>query len=161
MDQQIAQEFNICANKILKSAYFYFATSTYFDEIMMEGFAKYMKHKASGELHLAYDIYDYLILRDSKLAFLNINEVDIPYSDVSEVFSNILVHEETMLSEIKKLFYYSRDLDDIAAMEFISKIIEERVKSAGTFRKLLFRIKNSNLISAGLEELNSAIGKIR
>ena len=61
MDSKLIQEFNKQINLEFYSAYLYFAMSTYFDEIIMNGFCSFMKQKASSKLSVAQMIYDYLI----------------------------------------------------------------------------------------------------
>ena len=160
MDQQLSYELNRQANRELKSSYLFFAMSTHFDEIMMEGFAKYMKHKASECLNQAQRIYDYLILRDEKLSFFHVDEIDTSWSDTTDIFSCALSFEESMLEETKRLYSFARDVDDIAAMEFISHLIKAKTKSSSGFRKLVFRIRNSNLVTAGVEHLNNVMDRV-
>ncbi len=69
MNEELLELFNKQINLEFYTSYLYYAMSTYFDEIMMNGFAMFMKHKASAELSLAQKMYDYLILRDEKLSF--------------------------------------------------------------------------------------------
>jgi hypothetical protein len=50
MDTKLIEKFNTQLNQEFYSAYLYFAMATYFDEIAMIGFSKFMKHKASEKL---------------------------------------------------------------------------------------------------------------
>ena len=65
MDSKLLQAFNKQINHEFYSAYLYFAMSTYFSEIAMQGFCDFMKHKTSEKLDCAQKTYDYLILRDT------------------------------------------------------------------------------------------------
>lgn len=160
MDTKLLQIFNKQINHEFYSAYLYFAMSTYFSEIAMQGFCDFMKHKASQKLNLAQKIYDYLILRDEKLIFSKIEEPSIDWINVSDVFASALSHEEFMLSQIKELYQNAKEADDIAAMEFISEFLNEQIKCVGHFRKLIFRIKNANVITPNIELLDSVINSI-
>lgn len=134
--------------------------STYFDEIMMKGFSSFMKHKASEALCTAQKIYDYIILRDEKLTFSKIEEPINDWINVSDIFSGALSHEEYMLSQINELYKVALEADDIPAIDFILKLVEHQTKNVGCFRKLMFRIRNSNVISSGIEHLDSIIKTI-
>ena len=160
MDTKLLQIFNKQINHEFYSAYLYFAMSTYFSEIAMQGFCEFMKHKTSQKLATAQKIYDYLILRDEKLIFSKIEEPSVDWINVSDVFSYALSHEEFMLTQIKELYKASREADDIAAMEYVSELINEQVKSVGCFRKLVYRIKNANVVSANIEHLDNIINSI-
>ena len=134
--------------------------STYFNEIAMQGFCDFMKHKTSEKLERAQKIYDYLILRDEKLIFSKIEEPSVDWINVSDVFSTALSHEEFMCSQIKELYQVAREVDDIAALDYISSLMDEQVKCVGHFRKLVFRIKNANIITMNIEHLDSVINSI-
>ena len=64
MDIKLIEAFNKQINQEFYSAYLYFAMSTYFDEIAMMGFSKFMRHKTCEKLSRAHKIYDYIILKN-------------------------------------------------------------------------------------------------
>lgn len=160
MDTKLLAAFNKQINHEFYSAYLYFAMSTYFNEIAMQGFCDFMKHKTSEKLERAQKIYDYLILRDEKLIFSKIEEPSVDWINVSDVFSTALSHEEFMSSQIKELYQVAREADDIAALDYVSTLMDEQVKCVGHFRKLVFRIKNANIITMNIEHLDSVINSI-
>ncbi len=161
MEAKLIQAFNKQINHEFYSAYLYFAMSTYFDEIAMNGFSKFMKHKASEKLNCAQKIYDYIILRDEKLTFSKIEEPSVDWINVSDIFSTALSHEEFMLSQVNELYRTARDVDDIAAQEFISALLNDKVLTVGCYRKLVFRVKNSNIISTNIEHLDEVINELK
>lgn len=160
MDTKLLSAFNKQINHEFYSAYLYFAMSTYFSEIAMQGFCDFMKHKTSEKLDSAQKVYDYLILRDEKLLFSKIEEPAVDWINVSDVFVSALSHEEFMLNQIQELHSIARDVDDVAAMEYISHMLNEQVKCVGHFRKLIFRIKNANVITANIELLDGVINSL-
>ena len=133
--------------------------STYFDEIVMKGFSSFMKHKASEALSVAQKIYDYIILRDEKLTFLKIEEPTADWINVSDIFSSALSHEEFMLAKIQELYKIANEYEDIAAIEYIFRLINAQTSEVAYFRKLMFRIKNSNLFPPNIELLDEVISK--
>ena len=160
METKLIQAFNKQINHEFYSAYLYFAMSTYFDEITMNGFSKFMKHKASEKLNCAQKIYDYIILRDEKLTFSKIEEPSIDWINVSDIFSTALSHEEFMLTQVHELYKTAQETDDIAALEFISELLKEKVSAVSCYRKLVFRVKNSNIISPNIEHLDYVINEL-
>ena len=105
MRKELLELFNKQINREFYSGYLYYAMSTYFDEIMMQGFSMYMKHLSSKELELAQQMYDYLILRDEKLSFLKIDKPLCDWGDVSDVFTRGLSHEKLIINEMIKLLW--------------------------------------------------------
>lgn len=157
METKLLQAFNRQINHEFYGAYLYFAMSTYFDEIAMRGFSDFMKHKALESLASAQKIYDYIILRDEKLTFMKIEEPTNDWINVSDIFSSALSHEEYILSQINELYKIAHETDDIPALDFISGLINKQIMNVGCFRKIMFRIRNSNVISSNIEHLDSVI----
>lgn len=154
METKLLQAFNKQINQEFYSAYLYFAMSTYFDEIIMQGFSSYMKHKAAHSLQAAQKVYDYIILRDEKLTFSKIEEPLSDWINVSDVFSAALSHEEFMLNQIQELYTFAKEANDPAALEFVSEILNEQIKNTSIARKIVFRIKNANVVSPNVEHLD-------
>ena len=92
--------------------------------------------------------------------FSKIEEPSVDWINVSDVFSTALSHEEFMLSQMKELYQTAKEADDIPAMEYVSHMLNEQVKCVGNFRKLVFRIKNANIITANIEHLDSVINSL-
>ncbi len=157
MDIKLIEAFNKQINQEFYSAYLYFAMSTYFDEIAMMGFSKFMRHKTCEKLSKAQKIYDYIILRDEKLSFSKIEEPSMDWINVTDIFSSALAHEEFILEQIKKLYDIANQVQDYAAIEFISKLLDNQVKDIGLIRKIVFRAKSSNVISCNIEQLDDKI----
>ena len=144
MDLKLTQTFNKQINHQFYSAYLYFAMSTYFSEIAMEGFSKYMRHVASKKLCFAQKIYDYLILRDEKLIFQKIEEPDVDWINVSEIFSSAQEHEEFVLNSLLELYKIALDASDIGASKFICEFAQEQEKTVSKLRKFNYKIKSSS-----------------
>ncbi len=157
METKLVDAFNKQINHEFYSAYLYFAMSTYFDEIAMKGFCDYMKHIASQKLNNAQKIYDYIILRDEKLTLLKIDEPSVDWINVSDLFSSALACEEFTLTKLYELYKIAKDADDVAAIEYVANLISKQVINVGKMRKLVFRIKNSNIISPNIEILELGI----
>jgi len=161
MDTNLLENFNKQVNLEFYSAYLFFAMSIYFDEIAMSGFSQFMKHKAGQKLRNAQKIFDYIIVRDEKLTFSKIDEPLNDWINVTDVFSSALSHEEFMLNEFRNLYKKARDVDDFAALEFILELLDEQIKNVGCFRKLVFRVKNVNIITPNIEQLDFMINNIK
>ena len=157
MDSNLQEEFNKQISLEFNSAYLYFAMSTYFDEIYMSGFSSFMKETAKEKLANAQSMYDYLILRDEKLIFEKITEPDSDWINISDVFSVSLSHEEFMLEKSRELFTKAQNLNDVGVMSFLRKIIIKNEIIISKLRKMVFRIKNSNIIPTSIELLDNAI----
>ena len=146
MNQELLNLFNKQINLEFYTSYLYYAMSTYFDKIVMQGFSMYMKHKASCELSVAQKIYDYLILREEKLSFLKIEGLTPHWTDISNVFSCALEHEKMLLDEIQKLSLSAKKHYDKGAIDFISEIYEQKNNSVKNWREIISKIQNPKII---------------
>ena len=144
MRKELLEYFNRQINREFYSGYLYYAFSTCFDEIMMQGFSMYMKHLSSMELKYAQKMYDYLVLRDEKLSFLKIDEPICGSNDVSGIFAQVLIHEHTVIYETEKLIHLAKKYNDKGAEEFIKEILNQKTKNLSDLRKIVFEIKNSD-----------------
>ncbi len=154
MDTKLQEEFNNMVNIEFNSAYLYYAMSTYFDEIYMSGFSTFMKEVALEKLSTAQKMYNYLILRDQKLVFEKIEEPDSDWINISDIFSISLSHEEFVIEKTKELYRTAKNSEDIGTMEFLAKLITKNELLLSKLRKIIFRIKNSNIIPASVEFLD-------
>ncbi len=154
MDTKLQEEFNNRVNIEFNSAYLYYAMSTYFDEIYMSGFSNFMKEIALEKLSTAQKMYNYLILRDQKLVFERIEEPDSDWINISDIFSISLSHEEFIIEKTKELYKTAKNSDDIGTMEFLTKLITKSELLLSRLRKIIFRIKNSNIIPTSVDFLD-------
>ncbi len=157
MDTKLQEEFNERINLEFNSAYLYFAMSTYFSEIYMSGFSSFMKEIALEKLNNAQTMYDYLVLRDEKLIFEKITEPDSDWINISDVFSVSLSHEEYIQEKTRELFKIAQETNDVGVMSFLKNIIIKSEFVLSKLRKMVFRIKNSNIIPTSIELLDNAI----
>ena len=66
-----------------------------------------------------------------------------------------------MLTQINELYRTAKEADDIAAIEFISELLSKKVIDVGYYRKLVFRVKNNNVISSNIEHLDYVINDLK
>ncbi len=154
MDTKLQEDFNNRVNIEFNSAYLYYAMSTYFDEIYMSGFSDFMREIALEKLSNAQKMYNYLILRDQKLVFEKIEEPDSDWINISDIFSISLSHEEFIIEKTKELYKTAKNSEDIGVMEFLSNMITKNELLLSKLRKIIFRIKNSNIIPTSIEFLD-------
>ena len=143
MNKELLEFFNKQINHEFCLSYFYFALSIYFDKIAMNGFSKYMKHRASVNLLCAQSIYDYLILRNEKFVFLYIEKPDIKWKNISGIFSLILDNEKFICEKIRKICDFANEINDKGALEFAFKILQNKEKNLIMTKKLVLKMKSS------------------
>lgn len=154
MDNKINELLNKQINHEFYSAYLYFAMSTYFSEITMDGFAKYMMQQAKEELSHAQRIYDYLLLCNEKISLQRIEMPENDWVNAKDVFEAALNHEIAVSNAIREIYTFALDLKDFAAMNFLNWFIDEQLEEEEKFRKIVDKINTFDDCNCTIEQLN-------
>ena len=159
MDNRTNDLLNRQINIEFYSAYLYLAMSTYFSEINMDGFAKFMKKQAKEELEHAQKIYDYLLLRDKKITYQRIEAPDTDWISALDVLDDAIEHEKTVSAKINELYRVVKETDDYATMNFLDWFVEEQLEEEEKFRILREKIKAFDECSCTLEAMDRELNK--
>ncbi len=159
MDNRTNDLLNRQINIEFYSAYLYLAMSTYFSEINMDGFAKFMKKQAKEELEHAQKIYDYLLLRDKKITYQRIEAPDTDWISALDVLDDAIEHEKTVSAKINELYRVAKETDDYATMNFLDWFVEEQLEEEEKFRILREKIKAFDECSCTLEAMDRELNK--
>lgn len=159
MDNRTNDLLNRQINLEFYSAYLYLAMSTYFSEINMDGFAKFMKKQAKEELEHAQKIYDYLLLRDKKITYQRIEAPDTDWISALDVLDDAIEHEKTVSAKINELYRVAKETDDYATMNFLDWFVEEQLEEEEKFRILREKIKAFDECSCTLETMDRELNK--
>ena len=62
-----------------------------------------------------------------------------------------------MLNQVNELYKTAQEINDIASLVFISNILEEQVKIVSQFKKLVYRVRNTDVNSYNIEHLDNTI----
>lgn len=159
MDNKTNELLNQQINFEFYSAYLYLAMSTYFSEINMDGFAKFMKNQAKEELEHAQKIYDYLLLRDKKITYQQIEAPDTDWVNAQDVLEDAIEHEKMISTRIHTLYKNAKETDDFATMNFLDWFVEEQLEEEEKFRVLKEKIKAFDECSCTLEAMDRELNK--
>lgn len=159
MDNKTNELLNQQINFEFYSAYLYLAMSTYFSEINMDGFAKFMKNQAKEELEHAQKIYDYLLLRDKKITYQKIEAPDSDWVNAQDVLEDAIEHEKMISTRIHTLYKNAKETDDFATMNFLDWFVEEQLEEEEKFRVLKEKIKAFDECSCTLEAMDRELNK--
>lgn len=154
MNEKLCEEFNKQINKEFYSAYLYFAMSTYFSEILLEGFAAYMKEQASEELGHAQKIHEYLLKRNAKIELSRIESPETTWTNPVDIFEDALNHEKAVTHAILNLHKLAKEEDDAASKIFLQEFISEQVEEENTFTTLLEKVKTASQCNCGIQILD-------
>ena len=154
MNEKLTEELNLQMNREFFSSYLYYAMNTYFKEITLDGFAKYMKKQAKEELKHAQGIHDYLIDRNAKINYSRIEAPDINWLNPLDVFEYAYKHEKFITGHLHRLHKMAEDKNDLACQIFLNGYIVEQVEEEAKFYKMIERIKTNAECNCNLNNLN-------
>lgn len=157
MNEKLCEELNTQLNREFYSAYLYFAMSTYFAEIFLDGFAEFMKKQASEELGHAERIYDYLLHTNNKITLSRIEAPESDWVNPVDVVETALKHEKHVTSSFHKMYKYTKEHNDYETEIFLQWFITEQIEEEDTFFKLLEQMKIFIKTDCGLQILNGKL----
>lgn len=158
MNEKLQQEFNNQINKEFYSAYLYFAMSTYFAEIYLDGFAQYMKGQAIEELTHAQKLHEYMLKRNFKIELSRIESPETTWVNPMDVIETALKHEKSITHSILNLNKLACEADDAATKIFLQEFIVEQIEEENTFEKLLEKVKVAGKCNCGMMRLDRHLG---
>ncbi len=144
MDNTLLEDLNNQLNREFYAAYLYFAMATYFTEINMEGFAKLTKNHAKEELNHARKIYDYVILRDEKVALSRIEAPDTNWNNPIDAINAALDHEKFVTENIHRIYKNAKEKKDYALEVFMQWFVSEQVEEEHLFQSMLDKMSYIN-----------------
>lgn len=154
MDQALAEKLNQSLNFEFYSAYKYFAMATYFYEINLKGFGKYMFKQAKEEMSHARKLYEELLLRNQKITLSNVEATDSTWINTQNVFEEALAHEKQVSQHYHHFYEHAGNVNDHALKLFLEWFITEQVEEEATFNEMLEAVKAAQGCSCGIAQLD-------
>jgi ferritin len=128
ISKTMEQALNRQANREFYSAYLYLAMSSYFESVVMKGFAKWMRIQAKEEQAHALKIFDYIIARGGKAGLLEIEAPKAKWASAGKVFEEVYAHEQKVTGMINGLVDLAIKEKDHASFEMLQWFVKEQVE---------------------------------
>lgn len=159
MNTTLVEKLNKQLNNEIYSAYKYFAMATYFKQITLDGFAKYMMTQAKEELGHAQKFYEYLIMRNQKITPERIEASDINWINTLNVFEDALSHEKYVTTAITHLYEYAQSVNDHSTVIFLQDFIQEQVEEESTFQNMLDKLQSMQSCDCAIPQFDRYLSK--
>ncbi len=147
MDSKLAKAINEQIVKELYSSYLYLSMSAYFAAQGLDGFSHWMQMQAQEEIIHAMIFFNFMNNRNSRVVLGAIDQPDIDFDSVGDVFEKTLAHEKKVTKSINDLYNIAEGVNDNAAkiklQWFISEQIEEEKNPSDVLVKLSL-VKNDS-----------------
>ena len=133
LNEQINAEF--------KSAYLYLSMSAYFQATGLTGCANWMRIQYQEELAHATRFFDYVNERGGRVRLAPIQEVQVDFSGIVDVFEKTLEHEQAITGMIDQLMDISIQESDHATKSFLQWFVDEQVEEEANVGQILNNLK--------------------
>lgn len=120
LNEQIKHEFY--------SSYLYLSMASYFENIPLDGFAKWFRKQAKEEHEHGMKIYNYLIDRNLHVDLQAIDKPPVKFKSIDEIFKLALEHEKKVTHLIHHLYELAFQERDHATHVFLQWFITEQVE---------------------------------
>jgi ferritin len=159
LNEKMEKNLNNQVNAELYSSYLYLSMSAYFSEINLNGCAHWMRLQAQEELLHALKIYDYINERGGRPVLDSIEAPPKSWDSPTNVFENVLSHEEKVTSLINDLVDLAIGLKDHATNNFLQWFVSEQVEEEASANEVLQKIRMTGNEGGGLFMLDQELGK--
>lgn len=159
LSPKMEKSLNQQVNAELFSSYLYLSMSAYFSEINLNGCAHWMRLQAQEELSHALKIYDYINERGGRPVLETIQAPQASWKSPTDVFENVLAHEQKVTSMINQLVDLAIKEKDHATSIFLQWFVSEQVEEEASAGEVLQKIKLTGNDGGGLFMLDQELGK--
>lgn len=140
MDRKLADAINNQINKEIYSSYLYLSMASYFDATSLSGFSHWMKMQAQEEMIHAMKFYNYLNDCGERVVLQAIEQPDIDFMSVKDVFEKTLAHEQYVTTLINDLYSLADELNDNAAKFMLHWFVTEQVEEEKNANEILDKL---------------------
>ncbi|MCD4650910.1 MAG: ferritin [Candidatus Cloacimonetes bacterium] len=141
ISEKLQDAINEQINKELYSEYLYLSMAAYCDSMNLPGFANFFKVQAEEEHFHAMKFYDFLNSRGGRVIIKQIDQPEVDFESVTDVFEVAYKHELFVTSLINKLMDLAIAENDHPTKSLLNWYIDEQVEEEATFDNLVHKIK--------------------
>lgn len=141
MNEKVLKALNEQIKHEFYSAYLYLSIASYFDNIPLEGIAKWFRKQSEEEHEHAMKIYNYIIDRNIHVDLQAIEKPQTKFNSIQEIFEKALEHEKKVTHWINQIYDLAVQEKDHATHVFLHWFILEQVEEEKNAQDNLDQIK--------------------
>jgi ferritin len=141
MNEKIFKALNEQIKHEFYSSYLYLSIASYFENIPLEGFAKWFRKQAEEEQEHGMKIYQYILDRNLHVDLQGIEKPTGHFNSIEEVFELALKHEKKVTHWIHQIYDIAVAEKDHATHIFLQWFISEQVEEEKNAQDNLDQIK--------------------
>jgi ferritin len=141
LSKKLELELNKQVNAEFFSAYLYLSMSAFLASKNLSGFSNWMKVQFEEEQFHALKLYQYILDRGGKIELEKIEKPKTEWTNIVNVFEEVLAHEEKITSLINNLVDLAIQEKDHATVNMLQWFVEEQVEEEANASDLLGQLK--------------------
>jgi len=123
------------------SAYLYLSMSAAADGIGLKGTANWLFVQAQEEMAHGTHIYQYILERSAVPTFAAIDMPPASFADISNIFEEVLAHEQKVTKSINAIATLAMQESDHACYQFMMWFVNEQVEEEASATEVLDKLK--------------------
>lgn len=159
LSKKMEKAINKQINAEFYSSYLYLAMSAYFESQNWPGFARWMAAQAQEEWGHGMKMYKYIAEQRGVVKLAAIECPPLEWKSASEVFEQVMKHEEHVTSLINDLMTMAIEEKDYATQQFLQWFVKEQVEEEAHADAIVQQLKLIGESTQGLFMLDHALGQ--
>jgi ferritin len=145
-------------NNELFSMYSYMSMSAYCEFEQFTGCAHWMRLQSQEEYGHAMRLYDFLVARQGRVKLQPIEQPQIDFKSLLDVFEKALAQEQSVTAQINKLYELAFEQKAFAALVELEWFINEQVEEEKTAREIVHKFRLVGNDPASILDLDRELG---
>ncbi len=159
ISKELAEELNRQIQEEFQSASYYLGMASWFEHETWDGFAHFMKVQSEEEVEHAMKFYDFLNRVDVQAVIPGLEEPEIEYDSIVEVFETALKQEQHITGRIHRLLELARENDDPEALSLLQWFVDEQIEEENLMGDLLDKVRRIDGDPTGLLYLDDELSE--
>lgn len=158
ISEKMEKALNAQVDAEVASAYLYASMAAWLDANELPGSAHWMKKQAKEETEHAEKLYDYVYDRGGKIVYGAIAKPKAEWEKVTELFEEVLAHEQQVTSLIYGLVELADELKDYSTKQMLGWFLEEQVEEEKNAAEILGKFKRLGTSGIALSHIDKDLG---
>jgi ferritin len=158
LNEVMQEAINQQINNELFSMYSYLSMSAFCEHKQFRGCAHWMRLQSQEEFTHAMRLYDFLIARQGRVKLRPIDQPQIDFGSVVEVFEKAFEQEQEVTRQINSLYELAFKEKAFAALVELEWFINEQVEEEKTARDVVYKFHLVRDDPAALLDLDRELG---
>jgi ferritin len=159
LSKEMEEAINKQINAEIYSSYLYLSMSAYFQSTGLAGSASWMRQQAQEEMFHAMKMFDYVNERGGRVILQAVEQPQTEWTTASDVFRNVLSHEQKVTGLFNDLVNLALDERDHATNIFLQWFVSEQVEEEASAGEIVDKLKLIGNDANGLFMLDRELGQ--